>query len=1046
MMASPSPPLATFISSMDLVFSDDEGGAGPSSASSSRNGTPSSSLGMSGETESAASTSKGRMMASSGGRMSVRASKASALAALQLKNKQQAAAAAAASTSAELTPEVKSEYVVEEEPLGAHPSKNSARRAMKLPRAPPLDFSTLRTEAPRLPNPPPRQKPRLFELEEAPVYHPTIEQFAQPMEYIESIAHEARQFGICKIVPPEGWRPTFAIDTETFRFKTRLQQLNSMEATARASLNFLEQLYLFHRQQGSTGMTIPSIGGKPVDMWKLKREVNALGGYAAVTNGRKWTTVGKALGYNVASNTGICSQLKMSYYRIIVPFEEYVKRVKLAGGQAPPDPVKEASHVGDTSDAMKAFASKLADTPKQQPNGSEELLTPMSETGPSRRSQLEPNERVRTASDKLNEALELKPTTRHKTRRPGEACEICTLDHDPDRIVLCDECDRGYHLHCLTPPLKQVPTSQFYCDKCLLNNGADYGFEEGQDHSLYSFRRRADAFKRKWLQDHPLPLSKGKGREDDAPAAEENGDDVWKEQIAIEDHFEREFWRLVESPRETVEVEYGADVASTKDGAGFPNIEVHPLDPYSRDGWNLHNLPILAGSLLRYIKSDISGMTIPWIYVGMVFSTFAWHKEDHYTYSINYHHLGDTKTWYGVPGADDEKLEAAMKQSAPELFDQQPDLMFQLVTLMSPERLKKHDVRVYAADQRPNEFIITFPGAYHSGFNHGFNFNEAVNFALPDWLEDDLRCIERYREIKKNPVFSHDELLITIAQWERDPRTASWLSPHIREMVDRELELRERIRASESAPDELVEPFDRVEEEYQCEHCKTMCYLSQIITEDARSIACLDHGSTLPTGTKILRIRFTDAELSQLASRVHNRALKASRLPEPTTGTPEAADAPRQSGRKRKPSAALLEAAGEMALPAAQRVKVIHEESEESDEDDEEQAEDAGAQENGIKAEDMPIEQGDIAVDPALSFAAPAPAPVAAPPPVAAAANGDIIVDSGVYTPQRSPSPQAGPSYASSAYQQTQLRFSPPRPGPSSMPLPPVSQAPWGRW
>ena len=64
----------------------------------------------------------------------------------------------------------------------------------------------------------------------------------------------------------------------------------------------------------------------------------------------------------------------------------------------------------------------------------------------------------------------------------------------------------------------------------------------------------------------------------------------------------------------------------------MPNLEVHPDDPYSRDGWNLNNLPILPGSLLRYIKSDISGMTIPWIYVGMVFSTFAWHKEDHYTY------------------------------------------------------------------------------------------------------------------------------------------------------------------------------------------------------------------------------------------------------------------------------------------------------------------------------------------------------------------------------------------------------------------------------
>lgn len=71
--------------------------------------------------------------------------------------------------------------------------------------------------------------------------------------------------------------------------------------------------------------------------------------------------------------------------------------------------------------------------------------------------------------------------------------------------------------------------------------------------------------------------------------------------------------------------------------SAFPNLELHPNDPYSRDGWNLNNLPILAGSLLRYIKSDISGMTIPWMYVGMCFSTFAWHKEDHYTYRYVVH-------------------------------------------------------------------------------------------------------------------------------------------------------------------------------------------------------------------------------------------------------------------------------------------------------------------------------------------------------------------------------------------------------------------------
>jgi len=37
--------------------------------------------------------------------------------------------------------------------------------------------------------------------------------------------------------------------------------------------------------------------------------------------------------------------------------------------------------------------------------------------------------------------------------------------------------------------------------------------------------------------------------------------------------------------------------------------------------------------------------------------------------------------------------------------------------------------------QRPREFVIARAKAYHSGFNAGFNIAEAVNFALPAWIE-----------------------------------------------------------------------------------------------------------------------------------------------------------------------------------------------------------------------------------------------------------------------------------------------------------------------
>lgn len=66
-------------------------------------------------------------------------------------------------------------------------------------------------------------------------------------------------------------------------------------------------------------------------------------------------------------------------------------------------------------------------------------------------------------------------------------------------------------------------------------------------------------------------------------------------------------------------------------------------------------------------------------------------------------------------------------QEAPELFEQQPGLLYQLVTMMNPGRLKDMGVDVFACNQRPNEFVITFPKAYHCGFNHGVRDCEGWN-------------------------------------------------------------------------------------------------------------------------------------------------------------------------------------------------------------------------------------------------------------------------------------------------------------------------------
>lgn len=37
--------------------------------------------------------------------------------------------------------------------------------------------------------------------------------------------------------------------------------------------------------------------------------------------------------------------------------------------------------------------------------------------------------------------------------------------------------------------------------------------------------------------------------------------------------------------------------------------------------------------------------------------------------------------------------------------------------------------------QEAGQFMVTFPYAYHAGFNHGFNCAESTNFATERWIE-----------------------------------------------------------------------------------------------------------------------------------------------------------------------------------------------------------------------------------------------------------------------------------------------------------------------
>ncbi|KAL4570455.1 hypothetical protein LXL04_026108 [Taraxacum kok-saghyz] len=223
-------------------------------------------------------------------------------------------------------------------------------------------------------------------------------------------------------------------------------------------------------------------------------------------------------------------------------------------------------------------------------------------------------------------------------------------------------------------------------------------------------------------------------------------------------YLEKEFWQEIASGK-TESVEYACDV----DGSAFSSA---PSDQLGQSKWNLKKVARLSRSILRLLETTIPGVTEPMLYIGMLFSMFAWHVEDHYLYSINYHHCGAAKTWYGVPGhaaVDFEKVVCEKVYTRDILSSEGEDGAFDVLlgktTLFPPNILSQHGVPVYKAVQKPGEYVVTFPRAYHAGFSHGFNCGEAVNFAIGDWFRMGSIASRRYALLNRTPLLPHEELL-----------------------------------------------------------------------------------------------------------------------------------------------------------------------------------------------------------------------------------------------------------------------------------------------
>lgn len=81
-------------------------------------------------------------------------------------------------------------------------------------------------------------------------------------------------------------------------------------------------------------------------------------------------------------------------------------------------------------------------------------------------------------------------------------------------------------------------------------------------------------------------------------------------------------------------------------------------------------------------------------------------------------------------------LEKEVSKLFPEHYSRCSQFLRHKTTLINPYLIKKKnpELVIHKVAQEENEFVIAFGGAYHCGFNFGFNLAEAVNYATQDWL------------------------------------------------------------------------------------------------------------------------------------------------------------------------------------------------------------------------------------------------------------------------------------------------------------------------
>ncbi|ESO86517.1 hypothetical protein LOTGIDRAFT_235330 [Lottia gigantea] len=156
-------------------------------------------------------------------------------------------------------------------------------------------------------------------LVDIPVYHPTDQEFRDPLTYIESIRSAAEPFGMCKIVPPPSWKPDCRINDD-MRFTAQVQYLHRLYKRWGPNVEKTECILKYLQNIGVDFDSIPKIGSVDLDLPKLSQIIQDHGGMQNVIDKKKWIKIADLLNIpKMAVDRG--TKLFDAYCKYLLPYD-----------------------------------------------------------------------------------------------------------------------------------------------------------------------------------------------------------------------------------------------------------------------------------------------------------------------------------------------------------------------------------------------------------------------------------------------------------------------------------------------------------------------------------------------------------------------------------------------------------------------------------------------------------------------------------------------------------------------------------------------------